>query len=170
MSAMIGKSVTVDKSKFTHQKGNYSPVNYMLPQDAARVKITVVDEHGEDIYSKELEPQKSGSNTFNWDGMANNGIPQKSGSYSVKVEAEDQKGVKLKIDPISHEAIIGIAFDGGESNFLVGDPKQPQKIAMKNVVKIEGDTMARAAAAKNAPITEGQAGQADQFQLPLEKR
>ena len=32
-----------------------------------------------------------------------------------------------------------MTFEGGETNFLVGDPKNPQKVGFKNLTKIEGD-------------------------------
>lgn len=144
MSSMIGKTVTVDKGKFSHTKGIISPVNFTLPEDAAKIKISIQDEHGEEIFSRELEPQKAGSNVYNWDGLTQNGTYAKSSPYSVRVDAENSKGAKIKLDPIAHEAIVGVSFDAGETNFLIGNPKQPQKIPMRNVVKIEGENMIRA--------------------------
>ncbi len=150
MSAMIGKQVTVDKGRFVHTKGTISPLEYTLPQDAGKVKISVLDDRGEEIFSRELEPQKSGLNTYNWEGLGANGVPVKSGSYAVRVDAETDKGAKIKIDPIAHENIVGVSFDGGDTNFLVGDPKQPQKIPMRSVVKIEGEAMLKSVQAEKA--------------------
>lgn len=166
MSAMIGKSVTVDKGRFVHSKGAFSALNYQLPQDAAKVKVTVLDEQGEEVFTKELEPQKKGSQVFNWDGIATNGVAVKSGNYSVRVDAENEKGSKIKIDPISQEHIVGVSFDGKESYFLVGQPQQPQKVAMSNVIRIESGAAPKSASSQ-AASSEVEDGQAH-FQLPGE--
>ncbi len=141
MSAMIGKSVTVDKGRFVHQKGTLSPINFDLPADAAKLKLKFLDEQGEEISSRTIESKKAGLNTYNWDGLLENGTPAKSGSYMIRVEAEDKNGSQTKIDPISKERIVGVTFEGGETNFLVGDQKSPQKVAFKNVIRIEGESL-----------------------------
>jgi flagellar basal-body rod modification protein FlgD len=138
MSAMIGKTVTVDKSRFVHQKGFLSQIAYDLPENTSKVTMKVLDEAGEEVFTRELEPQKAGKQTYNWDGLSSNGVYAKSSSYSVKIEAENEKGAKVKVDPISKETIVGVSFDGGETNFIVGSGKSNQKVAMRNVIRIEG--------------------------------
>ena len=140
MSAMIGKTVTLDKSRFTHQKGTLSPVNFELPENADKVKLTVMNEKGEEIATRELEPMKAGMNVYNWNGINASSIQSNSGTYMVRVDAENAKGNKIKIDPVSQESVMGVSFEGGETNFLVGDAKNPQKVAFKNVIRIEGDS------------------------------
>lgn len=139
MSAMIGKTVTVDKGRFSHQKGFMSPVSYQLPEDAAKVKVSVLDEAGEEVFSREIDPQKKGAQSYNWDGLANNGIYSKSGNYAVRIDAENDKGVKIKVDPVSKETIVGVSFEGGDTNFIVGTGKNNQKVSMRNVIRIEGN-------------------------------
>jgi len=170
MSAMIGKTVTVDKSKFNHSKGYLSPVTYNLPEDASKVKISILDEAGEEVFSKELDPQKGGAQSYNWDGLANNGIYVKSGSYAVRVDAENAKGSKMKIDPISKETIQGVSFDGSETNFIVGTGKNNQKVAMRNVIRIEGSQAAPAASigTANAAASAPAAAATEPFALPAE--
>ena len=139
MSAMIGKTVTVDKSRFTHQKGTLAPINFDLGEDAQKIKISVLNEKGEEIATRELEPMKAGTNVYNWDGLNESNLQSGSGTYTVRIDAENAKGAKIKIDPISQESVMGVSFEGGETNFLVGDSKNPQKVAFKNVIRIEGD-------------------------------
>jgi len=137
MSGMIGRTVTVDKGRFSHQKGTLSPINFELPEDASKIKLTILDERGEEVASRELEPMKSGLNTYTWDGITSSNTQTASGNYLVRVDAENSKGGKIKIDPISKENIVGVSFEGGDTHFLVGNPKSPQKIAFKNVIRIE---------------------------------
>jgi flagellar basal-body rod modification protein FlgD len=139
MSAMIGKSVTVDKGRFQHQKGTLSPINFELPQDAQKIKLSILNEKGDEVAVRELEPMKAGANSYNWDGINASSIASNTGNYIVRIDAEDKAGNKIKIDPISKETVVGVTFEGGETNFLVGDPKNPQKVAFKSLTKIEGD-------------------------------
>lgn len=140
MSGMIGRTVTVDKSRFVHQKGTLSPVNFELPEDAAKLKIVVMNEKGEDVASRDLEPMKAGTNSYNWDGVSESNTQSPSGSYMVRVEAENSKGAKIKVDSIARDRIVGVSFEGGETNFLIGDAKSPQKVAFKSVVRIESES------------------------------
>ncbi|MBU6154119.1 MAG: flagellar hook assembly protein FlgD [Bdellovibrionales bacterium] len=137
MSGMIGRTVTVDKGRFAHQKGTISPINFELPEDANRIKITILNEQGEEIATRDLEPMKSGMNVYSWDGITASNTQTGSGTYLVRVDAENSKGGKIKVDPISKERIVGVSFEGGDTHFLVGESKAPQKVAFKNVIRIE---------------------------------
>ncbi len=151
MSGMIGKSVTVDKGRFTHQKGTVSPINFELPEDASKIKLTILDERGDEVASRELEPMKSGLNVFNWDGVTASNTQGGTGTYLVRVDAENAKGSKLKIDSVSRETVVGVSFDGGEAQFLVGDAKSPQKVSFKNVVRIESGAQSASPKPANGP-------------------
>lgn len=140
MSALIGKSVTVDKGRFSHQKGTISPINYNLPVNASKVRLVVLDERGEEVASRELDPQLAGGNVYNWDGLNASRIPVDTGNYIVRVDAEDEKGAPIKIDPISKERIVGVSFEGGGTNFLVGNPQTPQRVSFNNVIRMEGSS------------------------------
>jgi flagellar basal-body rod modification protein FlgD len=173
MSAMIGKSVTVDKGRFAHQKGTLSPVNFELPQDAQKIKLTILNEKGDEVATRELEPMKAGANSYNWDGINSSSIASNTGSYIVRIDAEDKNGTKIKIDPISKETVVGVTFEGGETNFLVGDPKNPQKVGFKNLTKIEGDVATtnlanQARASRNLELLQNQntPKAAGAFELP----
>jgi len=143
MSGMIGKTVTVDKGRFSHQKGTISPINFELPEEAAKIKITILNEKGDEVASRDLDPMKAGTNVYNWDGITSSSTQGNSGTYLVRVDAENAKGAKIKIDPVSKETVMGVSFEGGETNFLVGDAKSPQRVNFKNVTRIESDAGTR---------------------------
>jgi flagellar basal-body rod modification protein FlgD len=167
MSSMIGKSVTVDKSRFAHQKGAYSNLNFNLPSDAPKIKVTVLDEIGEEVFAKELEPRKQGQNSFNWDGVNSSGLPSRSGTYTVRVDAENDKGGRIQINPISNERIVGVSFEGGQTQFLVGDMKAPQKVQFNNIIKMElssADAPGTAAPSEGTAVTPAESNQP--FSLP----
>ncbi len=155
MSAMIGKNVTVDKSRFAHQKGMVSPLNFTLPEDAEKIRLTILDERGEEVAARELEPMKAGLNAYNWDGINSTNLLSGSGTYLVRVDAENAQGKKIKIDPVNRDTVVGVSFDGGETHFLVGDSKNPQKVNFKNVIRIESDAPQKSA----VPVQESRSGE-----------
>ncbi len=152
MSGMIGRSVTVDKGRFTHQKGTISPINFDLPEDASKIKISILNEQGEEVAARDLEPMKSGQNVYSWDGITASNTQTGSGTYLVRVEAENAKGGKIKVDPISREKIVGVSFEGGDTHFLVGDSKSPQKVSFKNVIRIESESVSAHRGAQDSKV------------------
>jgi len=151
MGAMIGKTVTVDKGRFNHMKGMTSPIDFTLPQNAQKIKIDILNEHGDTVASRDLEPMKAGPNVYSWDGLNESGMQVPSGNYIVRIDAENERGGKIQINPISQERIVGVSFEGGEPNFLVGDPKSPQSVNFRNVTRIEGDAPAQRAVSMIPP-------------------
>jgi flagellar basal-body rod modification protein FlgD len=174
MSGMIGRTVTVDKGRFTHQKGTISSINFELPEDASKTKITILNEQGEEVATRDLEPMKSGQNVYSWDGITASNTQTGSGTYLVRVDAENSKGGKIKIDPISKEKIVGVSFEGGDTHFLVGDSKTPQKVAFKNVIRIEtdsGSSKGKAASSESVSVVgKDAAGNSDMLPVGLQEK
>jgi hypothetical protein len=75
-----------------------------------------------------------------WDGTKLNTLPAKSGSYTLRVEAKDDKGIAIETNPLSQARIIGLSFEGAEPVFLVGDGRNTSKVTLRNVIKIETDS------------------------------
>jgi hypothetical protein len=137
MTGMIGKTVTVDRGRFPHQEGVNDSVSFGLPRDAAQVTVSLVDEHGETVLTKDLGKLKAGENSFTWDGKKVNSLPAKSGNYMIRVEAVDDQGMRLDTDSTATARVIGVSFEGQEPVFLIGDNRHQEKVTMKNIVRID---------------------------------
>ncbi len=140
MTGLIGKVVTVDKERFPHTEGNKDTLGFELPKDAAQVTVSVVNDAGETMFSKELGSLKKGSQSYVWEGIKANTLPAKSGSYVYKIDAKDGKGVDIAINPKGQARVVGVSFEGKEPLLLIGDPANPQKIAMSSVSRIDSDS------------------------------
>jgi flagellar basal-body rod modification protein FlgD len=150
MTNLIGKIVTIDRERFPHTEGTNEALSFVLPKDAAHVKLTIVSEAGETVLEKDLGPQKAGDNSFTWDGKKQNTLPAKGGTYMFRVAAVDDKGMSLQTDSRGQARVIGLSFQGSEPVFLVGDAQHQQKVTMKNIVQIESDASGGAAPAAAA--------------------
>ena len=136
MTGLIGKTVTVSKERFVYTQGQNQELNYSLPKTASSVKVTVVSATGEPIFSKDLGPQKQGSNTFVWDGLQGNTMAAKTGNYTYKITAQDESGSPMQLPTTAQSRVVGVSFDGAEPVLLVGDPASPDKIPMSSVSRI----------------------------------
>lgn len=161
MTGMIGKTVTVDRGRFPHQEGVNDIVSFGLPREAASVNLSLVNEHGETVLTKDLGKLKAGENEFHWDGKKLNSLPAKTGTYMIRVEAMDEQGQKMDTNATTSARVIGISFEGQEPVFLIGDNLHQEKVTMKNIVRIDenggggfpqaGGGMAQQAAPMGAP-------------------
>ena len=139
MTGMIGKVVSVDRQRFPHTEGESNVLKFNLPQDAAQLSVTVLDQTGAPVIEKELGPQKKGEGIFTWDGLKANTLPAKTGNYTYKVKALDGQGQEMKLSQAGDTRVIGVSFEGQKPVLLVGDSSNPEKILMENVSRIVDD-------------------------------
>lgn len=139
MTNLIGKTVTIDRERFPHLDGQPDDLSFKIPKDAANVEVTIESEMGEEVFKKDLGPQKSGEVKFVWDGVKTNTLAAKAGNYRIRVNAKDESGSHIQINPQSQAKVIGVSFEGAEPVFLVGDARHQDKVTMRNISRIELD-------------------------------
>ncbi len=141
MTNMIGKTITVDRERFPHTEGSSDSLSYVLPQNASKVRVAILDQGGEEVFQKDLGPVNKGEQSFFWDGLKSNTLPSKSGTYLFRIEAENDKGQSLPITRDGTVKVVGVSFEGTEPVFLVGNAARPDKVTMRNVVRIVDSPM-----------------------------
>lgn len=139
MTNLIGKTVTIDKQRFPHLEGEVENLSFNLSRSSTLLKAVIIDGNGEEIAEKELGAQPAGEVSFNWDGLKKNTLPAKSGEFTLKVQAKDEKGRIIETNPRTTGKVIGVSFEGNEPIFLVGDAQHQDKVTMQNMVRIEMD-------------------------------
>ena len=136
MTNLIGKSVVVDRDRFPHTEGQSEALHFNLPQDAKQVSVAVVDSTGEVLFEQDMGAVRKGENSFNWDGKKANTMPAKTGSYSLMVKAVDAKGTPIAMPKNVNAPVVGVSYEGNEPVPLVGSANSPDKITLKQVVRI----------------------------------
>jgi flagellar basal-body rod modification protein FlgD len=137
MTGLIGKTITIDRERFVHNENSTSSLSYVLDKPTKQTKLKIISEAGETILEKDLGPQKAGEQTFVWDGGKTNGLATKGGNYIFRIDAEDVSGRTLPMQTKGQAKVVGVAFDGPEGVLLVGNPNSPQKITMRNIIRID---------------------------------
>lgn len=161
MTNLIGKTITVDRERFVHTEGQNEALAFSLGKDAATVKASVIGDGGEVIFEKEMGVLKKGENTLSWDGLKTNTLRAKTGSYQIKIEAKDGNGATIPGQTQVKTRVAGVSFEGTEPVFLVGNINRPEKVAMKNIIRIESEGSGQMASLSSSPLAPAAAGAAE---------
>ena len=137
MTNLLGKTVTVDKNRFLHQKGTNESLSFTLPEEAKSVKVALISEKGEVVLEKDLGAQKAGLVSFSWDGKKSNFNDSDTGNYVMQVQAKGKQEQNLSVNAQARVKIIGISYQGEEPVFLVGDRDRQEKVTMNNIIQID---------------------------------
>ncbi len=163
MTHLIGKTVTVDRNRFTHTEGQSDTVSFVLPSDASSVSVQLVDPQGKTVVTKDMGRQKAGLQSFVWDGKQDNTIPGKSGTYQIRVDAKGPNGEAIQTTMQVQGRVVGVGADGNGSVLFVGDAKHQERVTLDSVTKIEDSGNSGVVAPAPAAASGAQAaGQAEQ--------
>lgn len=126
----IGHSVKTTNSSTTLRDG-IAAWNYQVDPGAATTVLTVKDEKGNAVFTKEGKITK-GEHGFVWDGKNKNGDPLPEGVYSLSVTAlsADKKPVNTKL--FSNGIVTGVETTGTEPTLMIGGVK----ISIKDVLSV----------------------------------
>lgn len=160
MTNMIGKTVTVDRGRFVHQENEISPLEFSLPKAASNVKVEILSETGESIFTTDLGPRREGIQALQWDGTKSGGGDVKPGNYMFRVIAQDESDRPIAVNMRGQEKVVGVSFEGNEGILLVGNPNAPQKIAMRNIVRVDTGVEGIVPGIQNMGVNSAQAAQA----------
>ncbi len=137
MTNLIGKIATIDENRFVHVQGKVDSIQFKVSEEIAKGKLQIISDKGEIVLEKELGNMKPGVNTINWDGKKSNTTDALNGNYTVRFEAENEKGLPVQMSTLARSKIIGVSFEGSEPFFLVGDAKQQKRIGFESILSVE---------------------------------
>jgi len=138
MLSMIDKWVTFDQRKFFHQEGQMQELRLNLLQDAAQLKLTIVNEEGEKISEYSLRNQKKGEVKFFWDGKTNDGVCVKGGNYLMRLTTQVGEDNWMEISSQIKSRILGVNFKGDHPEFILDPKNSPiSSVPLKEVMQIE---------------------------------
>ncbi len=144
MTQLIGKTVFIDKDRFPHDEGKTEALSFILPRNSKTTQVHVVNEAGETVFKKDMGEQGAGVVQFSWDGTNLTNQQTKGGNYQIKVEATDARGGTIQLANQAKSRVLGVSFEGTEPVLLIGDMNRPEKITIRNVIRVEEGGMAAA--------------------------
>lgn len=127
---MIGKNVLVPGDDLVATSSGSMAGGVLLPSDADKVTISILDSTGKVVQTEELGEKKAGSFAFVWDGKDSSGNKVPSGSYTFKVKAtsgnDEVKATALQVGTVSAlvRGTSGFQLDLGDAGAVGLDDVQ----------------------------------------------
>ena len=134
-ASMIGKSVQVNGSDFSHTQDKVSSFSLNLDEPLKDVTVVISDDNGplKEIFLDELN---AGEKLLDWDGKNQYGISSNSGVYSLTAYGTDANDELKSIDTIVASRVnnVSIGKDGSMTLWLATG----EKLGMDSVREISG--------------------------------
>ncbi|MBK3775948.1 flagellar hook assembly protein FlgD [Azospirillum sp. YIM DDC1] len=115
--AYLGRKVEAASDRISLSEGK-AEMAYAIDGAAASVKIEVVNDAGQVIYSAPGSP-KTGRQTFTWDGKRSDGTAAADGTYLVRVTAKDKAGASLTTATVTTDTVAEVRSVNGETQFVL---------------------------------------------------
>ena len=129
----IGKDATAawSATKFADGEAGWK---YEIAENAASVKLEVLDGSGNVVWSGDAPDKTTGVHDFTWDGEATSGNDGQDGQvYTLKVVAKDAAGGAIDAQVLTHGRITGVEMYDGETYLTVGNSILP----LSSVIALE---------------------------------
>lgn len=112
-TSMIGRHVLAAGTQVEFD-GTSAPLTFDLPERAATVNVTVVDDKGGTLFTEELRGQASGRHVVAWDGTLKDSTQKAAaGVYTLRVEAVDAKGTRLNTTTYGYARVGSVTLENG---------------------------------------------------------
>ncbi len=131
---LIGKVISGDSSKIVRDvTGESHEINFSVDKPVKTVKIEVLNQVGETVYSQELGNIDKGKHSVNWNGIGPTGVDAPTGDYAVVVAAVNSDGQTVPVKTQFTGQVTGVNFSAKGPILLVGKKQVP----LSEVKKIE---------------------------------
>jgi flagellar basal-body rod modification protein FlgD len=117
---LIGRGVSIQGAVI--QLGTEpATLNYSLGQDAASVRLSILNASNQVIRTGTLGPQGAGAQQLMWDGRDQKGTAVQPGTYTYAITALNAEGQAVPVTSTSNLTVTGIRVVGGEPQLAAGD-------------------------------------------------
>lgn len=130
--AMLGRTIMIESDKAANL-GDGASWSYEIPNGAANVRLTVLNDKGQPVAQFAGDPRQ-GSHDVIWDGKLAGGGAAPNGVYTLQVQAKDAAGAAAPYTLLSRTSATSIGF--GASGPQIETPIGP--IALSAVKRVIG--------------------------------
>lgn len=124
-AGFIGRHVRASGDGVTLGSSGPVELGYFLPQEAATVMVTVLDDKGREVRTLVADGTKAGAHKLEWDGADLDGRRVAAGSYTFRVSAKDADGNDVRATSVVTGLVQGITFKNGSAYLLVDGREVP---------------------------------------------
>jgi len=116
----------------SYYEGNPIDFTYSLEKNATSVTISVQNSAGGTVFTADGDATV-GSHGVTWDGKDDFGNPQKDGTYTIIVSAQNAVGDLQDVAQTIYGRVSGASTEGGNVTLFVGDVE----VAIEDVISVK---------------------------------
>jgi flagellar basal-body rod modification protein FlgD len=132
---LVGRNVVTKSDSLTLTSGQDNPqIAMQLPEKTKALDIVIVDKNGKEVRHIKAGAQEAGPFSVPWDGRDDNGNRLPDGEYSVRVNAINEQGKDMGVNPEQVFHVDGVIFENGIARIRTGDTT----LSMSEVVEVRG--------------------------------
>ena len=109
----LEKDVLTESDGIELGHGSSKPVYYSLEQEANNIRLSIEDEDGSPVLSKQLGLMTAGKHQYLWDGKNNEGAMMPDGNYKVRLLAYDTKGNSSPLQIFNSGRVAQVEYRDG---------------------------------------------------------
>ncbi len=131
-AALVGKVASYKTDSVGLTSGVPTTINTTLSGAASAVTVTINDANGKTVRTLRMGAYDKGDAQIAWDGRDDGGNALPTGTYSVKVAANDLTGASVAVENKGKGLIEGVSFENGYPELISGG----LRISLSNVTEI----------------------------------
>ena len=124
-AGLLGRHVEADANQVTWNGEEPVDLGFTLPDDAAKVTVTVKNSAGATVRTMELGGYDEGSHAAEWDGRDDDGQQVAEGTYTFSVEARDASDGAVEATPYVGGHVDRVTFGQDGIQLWIGDTRLP---------------------------------------------
>jgi len=130
----IGLNIPMTGSTFDYPGGGSVATTYDLPVSASNNTLRILDQNGNTVYSQTGE-LSGGAHTFVWDGADQNGQIVAPGTYTLRVDAQDQNHGGISATTTVPGRVTGVETAADGTIDLIIGGTSPKKVPLSGVTR-----------------------------------
>ena len=132
MASLVGTHVVAVGNGINYGGEGNAELHYNAHGDVSSGQLTVYDENGSAVYSRQLGNLDKGEGSIEWDGRDNDGQPVPEGSYTFSITGTDADGAPVEVTEL-------VSGPVDEMDYTSGNPKptvQGINIAIGDILRL----------------------------------
>jgi len=132
MASLVGTHVVAVGNGINYSGEGSAELHYNAQSDVSTGQLTVYDENGAAVYSRQIGNLDKGEGSLEWDGRDNDGQPVPEGNYTFSITGTDADGAPVEVTEL-------VSGPVDEMDYTSGNPKptvQGINIAIGDILRL----------------------------------
>lgn len=136
MASLLGTDVVAYGDTFNYSGEGTEALHYNAPRSFSSATLTVTDETGRVVATREIGSGQAGEGNYTFDGLDHDGQPLPEGDYTFSIEAIDDTGAAVDMATMVSGTVT-------EMDYGTGTPRPSidgVAVGLENIVRLQSGT------------------------------